>query len=114
MIPLAAAGLGVGLGGLKSIFDEMRANRQRQVAGAEARFSPWTGIRPRQVEEPNLFGNLLQGGLTGYLMGSLGGAGGLETKELGTMGGNIVEPNVYGSLKQFNPLTGERLQMLNA
>jgi hypothetical protein len=99
MLPAILGGLA--LAGGKSIFDQMRADRQRRLSAEQTRMSPWTRQQPIQVQEPDIFGTLLQGGLTGALMGNLGakpdalasGAAGA-----GTASGSNIYKHMLGNL----------------
>lgn len=67
------AGGGAGL--LKNVFAQQAAGKQREAQAAVARYSPWTGMQAQMVEDPNMFGDVLQGGAMGAMAGqSLGGA----------------------------------------
>jgi outer membrane lipoprotein SlyB len=82
MFPLALA-LG-GLGALKGYNDNRRADNieesSRKLAADTARYSPWTGMAPGQIQynKGSMFGSVLggalQGGLAGGQMGGFGGA----------------------------------------
>ena len=70
MDPLTMLGIGAGVGTLKSlIFDAPRASRQNKLAVETIRYSPWTGMLPQAVEEPNYFGSAIQGAALGGLAG---------------------------------------------
>lgn len=77
MGPLALMALGAALGAAKSEFsDKPRAQRERKRDAELARWSPWTDLRPQGIHEPDLFGNVLQGGLTGAMMANWADKGG--------------------------------------
>lgn len=62
---LLALGAAAGLG--KSIaIDAPRANRERKLAAETQRYSPWTGLKPGGISEPDPFGSALSFGLTGF------------------------------------------------
>ena len=65
--PLAVAGALAG--GVKWLVDRKNAQKQREIESAKTLFSPWTGVQVRDVEGPNLMGNLIQGGLAGAQFG---------------------------------------------
>ena len=68
--PLILAGLGAALGLGKSFaFDQPREEKDKKLAGAIARWSPWTGMQPGKIRRADPFGSALQGGTTGFLMG---------------------------------------------
>lgn len=78
MGPLALAAIGAAGGLAKSEFiDRPREERQRKQAAEIARWSPWTGMKPNDITEADPFGNALQGGMTGAMLGqAMGGAEG--------------------------------------
>lgn len=63
---LGGAGLGLAKG---LLVDQPAADRQRKVSAVEARYSPWTGIKPEQIQEANPMGSAMQGGMTGAMVG---------------------------------------------
>lgn len=69
MGPLALAAIGAGVGLLKSNADRQRADRQRAVEAEVARYSPWTGFAPQRVQEADPLGSIMQGGMTGAMLG---------------------------------------------
>lgn len=75
---LAALAIGAGAGLLKNeLVDKPKEKRQRKLAGTVAEYSPWTGHNPGQIQEADLFGNMLTGGLTG-----MGISNGLSTEDM--------------------------------
>ncbi len=68
MLPVILGSLGLGAA-KHFISDKPRAERQRKLNAEIIRYSPWTGMAPQQVDEPDLFGNLLQFGTTGAMLG---------------------------------------------
>lgn len=63
----AVIGGALGLG--KSLFfDKSKENRERKLAAETARWSPWTGMSPNQIQEADPFGSTLQGVSTGLSM----------------------------------------------
>jgi len=64
------AGIGAGVGLLKSEFvDRPRADRERRREGQIAQWSPWTGMQPNRVSEADPMGLMMQGGMTGAMLG---------------------------------------------
>lgn len=61
---MVAAGLGKSL-----LIDAPKADRQRKLAAETARYSPWTGMAPQQVEEADPIGSAMQFGTTGAMLG---------------------------------------------
>jgi hypothetical protein len=77
MDPLLIGALaGSGLGLLRTMEQKPEADYQRKVAEATARYSPWTGLAPQQVVEPDMMGNIMQGGVAGAQLGQ-----GIETNK---------------------------------
>jgi hypothetical protein len=69
MGPLAMMAIGAALGAAKSeLSDRPKAEKQRKLEAEKARYSGWTGMQPGAVQEADLFGNALSGGLTGASM----------------------------------------------
>ena len=65
---IASGGLGLlGLG--RGIGQTLGAQKQREIEAAKARYSPFTGISPSKVEQPDLLGNVIQGAATGLAFG---------------------------------------------
>lgn len=79
-IPLA---VGAGLGVAKNIEGQAQASAQRKAEAAKTRFSPWTGMVGQAVKSPSLFGDVLQGGAAGAMLGQ-----GLEAT--GALGGGAA------------------------
>ena len=50
--------------------DQPAAKKQRQLAAATAAYSPWTGMTPQNVQNPNVANSLLQYGSAGAAIGS--------------------------------------------
>lgn len=66
LIPLLGAAIGLGKG---LLIDKPKEERDKKLAGAIARWSPWTGMQPGKIRRADPFGSALQGGVTGFLMG---------------------------------------------
>lgn len=87
---LGGALIGGGAGLLKSIFGDGPAEqRQKRLAGATIRFSPWTGMQAQPIKYADPFGSILQGGTSGALMGGMIKAAGLLGK--GVQGAGQLE-----------------------
>lgn len=68
---LGGLGIGAGLGLLKGwAIDQPKEARQRQLAAATQKYSPWTGNQAQPVEEASPFNNALQWGTTGAYYGN--------------------------------------------
>lgn len=69
-LTLALIGGGVGLG-KNLLFDQPAEKKDRAVAAAVARFSPWTHLDPGNYmpKRADMFGSVLQGGTTGAMLG---------------------------------------------
>ncbi len=100
---IAAALIGAGAGAAKSEFsDKPREARQRKLAAETIRWSPWTHMQAQPIQEADLLGSTVQGGLTGLSMGQNMGLSGQEAAApvvgRGTMDG--AEP-YYGPPAQW-------------
>lgn len=63
--------IGAGAGLLKSqLIDAPREARQRKLAAATQRYSPWTGLQAQPIMPADPFGNALQFGATGAALDS--------------------------------------------
>jgi hypothetical protein len=69
MDPLSAILIGSAIGLGKHGLAAGRAGRQKKVQAATTRWSPWTGMEAPAPEEPDLFGNLMEGVLASILVG---------------------------------------------
>lgn len=52
------------------MIDKPKEARQRKLAAATQRLSPWTGLSAQPVSESNTLGTMMQYGATGAAMGS--------------------------------------------
>ena len=123
---IGTAALLAGLGGAALsagkhfAMDVPNARRQNKLAAETIRNSPWTGLTPNKVEQPNLFGTLFQGTTGGLALGQ-----GIENnmsnlkfqdavksslntgKEIGNISasgwGNLLPKQGVGLGKMFNP-----------
>ena len=71
-IPMAA---GAGLGLVKGIDESMKADKERERQAEIQRWSPWTGLQGRSVQDPSLAGNVAQGLFAGGMAGKMFGGG---------------------------------------
>ncbi len=70
-MPFTALAIGAGAGLLKNYaVDVPEANRQRQLAAATQRYSPWTGNKATAPQDPNVMGSLVSGGVQGAQLGA--------------------------------------------
>lgn len=89
--PLIGAAVGAAGGIGKTISEGEKANRDRQLASATQRYSPWTGLKAASVETPNAFGNIASG-----VAGGAGLAQNIAAAVPGTPAGD-VEKNGIGN-----------------
>lgn len=60
------------LSAVKSQRDQERADRDRAMKAEMMRYSPWTGMgRDPVFQNPDAMATLMQGGMTGAMMGSM-------------------------------------------
>lgn len=70
MAPLVLAAIMAAAGAAKTkLQDEPQADAQRRLEAAKAKYGGWTGMQPGQVKNPDLFGNMMAGGMSGMAMG---------------------------------------------
>ena len=68
---LTAMAIGAALGLAKSeLVDQPAAAKQRELAAATQKYSPWTGLKADPVANPNPFDSMLQYGSAGAMMGA--------------------------------------------
>lgn len=69
-MPFTALAIGAGAGLLKSeLVDQPREQRQRTLAAATQRYSPWTGLKANPIQEADPVGSALSYGSAGAQMG---------------------------------------------
>lgn len=69
-MPITGLAIAAGVSLLKDkLVDQPRADRQRKLAAATQRFSPWTHLTADPVKDPNPLGDALTAGVTGAMVG---------------------------------------------
>jgi hypothetical protein len=100
MLPLLIGG--AALGALKYNQDQKNSAKDRQVAAATARYSPWTGMKPQDVKRPDAIGDVMQGGLAGAGLGqNMDSADNAQALNDSVINKNNAEASAYG------PQTGD-------
>ncbi len=98
---IGAAG-GAGLGLINANQKKGEYNRQKQLAADIERNSPWTGVHGQMPQEaPNTFNSVIQGGLSGAMMGSPGGAFGSAPAAPNPMAGASPWGSQSGGMQQL-------------
>lgn len=70
-MPITGLAIAAGIGLLKSqTVDKDKEKRQRKLAAATQRYSPWTGLQAGPIQEADPFGSALQYGAAGAQMGA--------------------------------------------
>lgn len=70
MDPLALLAIGAAAGLAKSeLVDRPKEKKQRELAAATQRYSPWTGLQAQPIKEADPFGSALGLGAAGYQAG---------------------------------------------
>lgn len=71
-VPLAMMAAGAVAGHQKQKQQQAMADSDRKLASETARYSPWTGMTPGQIRNPenSAFGATLGGGIAGYSQGA--------------------------------------------
>lgn len=87
--PLLGTLLGLGGGGILGLTKAAAAKKQAQVQGATTRYSPWTGMQAPAPDKVNMFGDMLQGGLSGAAfqqgLGANSGGSGVSDSNFGPL-----------------------------
>lgn len=101
-----AAGAGFGL--LKdALFDGPREAKERQLAAATQRYSPWTGLKANEIHQANPLGDALQGGMTGLAMSQNASTTDAYNKYLQNAGGAARGVSGIPDLMGSNPAGGK-------
>lgn len=90
MNPWAIA-IGAALGALKNNQEEKAAHAARGVESTKSRWATFTGNQGQNVASPSLMGNIMQGGMTGAMMGQAMGGG--EAAAAGAEGATAAGTN---------------------
>jgi hypothetical protein len=75
-VTVGVAGAGLLGGGVKAIADNKQYKRDQLAQSELTRYSPWTGMKGQSLSRPSAFGTVLQGGMTGAMLGQGINAGG--------------------------------------
>lgn len=85
--------IGLIAGAGKGLLDQRQEKKDRQTQSEIQRWSPWTGLQGQQVKGTNLVNPMMQGAMTGAMMGqgmggaaAAGGGTGVEAGALGSGG----------------------------
>lgn len=73
MDPFTLMLIGGGTGILKNLDAKGQAADQREIESTKTRFSPWTGMKGQNVQEPSMLNDVMQGLMTGAVMGQMFG-----------------------------------------
>lgn len=86
------------------LVDEPAAARQRKLAAATQRYSPWTHMQAQAPQDPNVLGQALQYGGTGAAIGSQLGKGTPDpTKGVTSKAANVGNPYAQGGYAGLDP-----------
>ena len=75
------------------LIDQPAAQRKRKLAAATAAYSPWTGMKPEEVNDPNVIGDMMLAGAGGAATGAAIGKANSESNLNNSLANN---PNVSG------------------
>jgi hypothetical protein len=101
---LIGLGVGAGAGLAKTeLIDQPQYQKQKQLAAATQRYSPWTGMKATAPEQPNPLGNMMQFGATGAALGQGVGAAQQQQAMNQNMGNWMNAQTNY--LNNMNPAT---------
>lgn len=69
-MPWLGLAIGAGAGLLKNeLVDQPKEERERKLAAATQRYSPWTGLKAGEIQHADPFGNMLSFGTAGGMLG---------------------------------------------
>lgn len=91
---------GAGLGALKNAEERKQIAALNAAEAEKTRYSPWTGMKGQIQASPSAFGDVLQGGMTGAMMGKqFGGfgSGGAEAAKKMDTAANMKNGQMGGS-----------------
>jgi hypothetical protein len=81
------AAIGGAQGGIKGFEEQDKERRDRQLAAETARYMPWTGLKPKDVEEASIHSRIAEGGASGLAAGKNFGKSGPQPQQQGSGGG---------------------------
>lgn len=100
MLPALLAGAALGLA-KNQLVDKPRQKREATLAAQTALYSPWTGMKPNEVQHADAFGSAMQGATSGAMF-----AQGqqnmdmqqqmMDMKKAQMAQGMQAQPNLYG------------------
>jgi len=95
-----AAGAALGLA-KNALVDKPKEEKQRALAAQTALYSPWTGMKPNEVQMSDPFGNALQGATAGAMFSQAAQQQNmnnelLKLKQQQVAGMAQPQPNLYG------------------
>ena len=96
MALLAGAALGAG----KGFMDQDNEDRQRKIAAATARWSPWTGMQAQLPKGSNMLGSVLQGAMAGAMLGKQFGGGAAAPTEAPLQSPQLTQSDYMGTTGQ--------------
>lgn len=96
-VTVGVAGAGLLAGGLKANSDKKQYRRNQAAQAEMTRYSPWTGMQGKVLTPPSSFGTVMQGGLTGAMLGQSLGSGGFGSGGAAAGGSPPVAMNYQGS-----------------
>lgn len=105
-MPITAALVGTAIGALKSeAIDRPAANRKRHLAAQTNRYSPWTGMKGENVQDPDTVANMLSYGSQGAMMGQ-GMNSAAASNELAKQQADFLKKgNLWGSMGGGNGMS---------
>lgn len=100
MLPAILAGAAIGLA-KNQLVDKPRQKREAELAAQTALYSPWTGMKPNEVQHADAFGNALQGATSGAMFAQAGQQAEMnqqmmDMKKAQMSQGMGAQPNLYG------------------
>jgi hypothetical protein len=103
-----AAGAALGLA-KNALVDKPKEEKQRALAAQTALYSPWTGMKPNEVQQADPFGNALQGATAGAMFSQASQNQDMQNQMMEMRKqqmGASPQPNLYGGNASAVPMGG--------
>lgn len=116
MWPALAIGAGVGLA-KSALVDKPKEDKQRMLAAQTAMYSPWTGMKPNEVQAADPFGSALQGATSGAMFAQASQNQDMQDQMMQMRKqqmGASPQPNLYGgNASAVQPMGGSAYQYMS-
>lgn len=95
MDPITLTLIMAGTGLAKGMLDQQEAEKKRKMAATTAQWSPWTSLSPQMPNSVNPLGSVIEGALTGAIMGQAMNKPKVDiTSQAADGSGSVIQPEV--------------------